>query len=212
MDSIALNGDDKNKMEKSKNASPIIYLTLVSIIASLTFGYLLNGFDLTKIRGDQLGITYCLQTFVSFFAIIIFWHEYAMSTVYFKWSLGYFDSFLPFLFGLTLFSIVKSIGINCWFYALSSYTFIGTIAYSFQSNKTRNDDYNKNVLLKLRNYHPLTIKVSFLATVVFLCFGIIIDLHSSSTWLFIFLALIANIIFLSYIILVRTIWRRAIPS
>jgi hypothetical protein len=97
--------------QKVKDASPSFYLTLISIIASLAFGYLLSKINPKYLYGSDWRFLYWLKVIVSFQAIIITWHEYAMSTVTFKWVLNYIDSLVPFLFGIMLFGIIENI--NC---------------------------------------------------------------------------------------------------
>ena len=70
------------------------YLTLISMIQSLAFGYLLATLDLTVMpTGTQM-----LQICTTFVLIVVVWHEYAVSTMMFVWLIDLWDSLIPFIF------------------------------------------------------------------------------------------------------------------
>src|SRR5258706_1042313 len=89
--------------ERSNDALSGFYLTLVSIMQSLAFGYLLQivGSELTT--NGKIGLNMVLQASTILLAIVLVWHEYAIGTVAYEgrsWRLDIFDSFIPFLIGI----------------------------------------------------------------------------------------------------------------
>jgi len=205
--------------QQVKDASPGFYLTLISIIVSLGFGYLLSKIQPKHLFGNEWSFLYWLKVIASFQAIILTWHEYAMSTVTFKWVLNYLDSLVPFLFGITLFGIIKSINseeLHLWFYFFSGFTFVGLIAYSNQLVKTKREPENKIILGILHKYHPVCISTSFLCTLLFYFFGRLSIKYAGTESVQFLLCIGTNIIFIIYTIWGHFCWGSAfnnnIPS
>ncbi len=67
------------------------YLTLVSIIQSLTLGYLLNKYFEILARGEMTVIL-TIHSLCSLIAIILIWHEYAVGADSIKWRVDFIDS------------------------------------------------------------------------------------------------------------------------
>ncbi|MBL7107373.1 MAG: hypothetical protein ISS77_07180 [Phycisphaerae bacterium] len=199
--------------QQVKDASPTFYLTLISIISSLAFGYLLSGLKLDLLFGNAWKLLYWLQITATLQAIIIMWHEFAMSTVTFKWVINYIDSLIPFLFGIALFAIVTSINPTepqIRFYSFAGFSLVGSIAYKNQFLKSRKEHDNKQVIKILGNYHSFAIQFSLVCTILFLVFGIISPIVDSKINS-IFLS-ISNILCIGYVILVHRCWSKAFSS
>lgn len=198
--------------QKVKDASPSFYLTLISIIASLAFGYLLSKLEPKYLYGNDWRFLYWLKVIASFQAIIITWHEYAMSTATFKWVLNYIDSLIPFLFGIMLFGIIENL--NCekthlWFYFLSGFTFIAIIAYANQFVKTKREDENRLILFIMPSYHPFSILSSIVCTMLFFGFGFVIFKFPELDLIPLLLCVAVNIIFIVYTIIGHFCWKSA---
>jgi len=201
--------------QKVKDASPTFYQTLISMVAALAMGYLLSELKRDQLYGNELSLLYCLQVFVSFLTIVITWHEYAMNTTSLKWIIGYIDSIVPFLFGMTLFAIVTSLNPDApehWFYSLASFTAIGALAYNNQFQKARREDDNEDILKSLANYHLITIGASLICTNLFVTFGYICSTYIGNVKVHFYLVSITSIIFISYVVWGNWIWHRAISS
>ncbi|MGD9824844.1 hypothetical protein [Desulfobacter sp.] len=199
--------------QKVKDASPSFYLTLISIIASLAFGYLLSKIKDEYLYGsDWRRFLYWLKVLLSFQAIIITWHEYAMSTVAFKWVLNYVDSLVPFLFGITLFGIIENLACertHVWFYFLSGFTLIAIVAYNNQFLKTEREDENGQILSIMRLYHPMCIFSSIICTMFFPVFGIMSFKFGQIELVSLSLCAVTNLIFIVYTIRCDFCWKSA---
>jgi hypothetical protein len=145
--------------QKSRQAHAGFYLTLVSIMQSLAFGYLLQvlGSELTT-RG-MLSLNISLQALTMLLILILVWHEYAIGTIAYAWKLDFFDSTIPFLFGITEYAMISFMAISddkqffgktryvCWLWSIAAFAFVGVLAYFNQHKKAEIDsDENPNTL------------------------------------------------------------------
>jgi hypothetical protein len=81
------------------------YLTLSSMIQSLAFGYLLATVSLLSL----LTPAYWLMVLNTFIVIVLVWHEYAIGTMLYVWLIDFWDSAIPFLYGITQFSLISAL-------------------------------------------------------------------------------------------------------
>ena len=151
----------------------------------------------------------------TFQAIVLTWHEYAMSTLVFRWILNYIDSLIPFLFSATLFGIIESINskdIYPWFYFLSGYAAVGLIAYVNQYFKSKKESVNKVVLYIVKEYHPVCIVAAIAFTLIFSLFGWLSNLNANSLIVQVRLCLAVNVFFIVYTIWVTSVGRKSLKS
>jgi uncharacterized membrane protein YidH (DUF202 family) len=132
------------KDERIVDSSGAFYLTLVSIIQSLTFGYFLQKVD-AALEADGLSWLLVLRSVAVLFAIILVWHEYAMGATVYRWRLDMFDSFIPFGFAIVQYIMIFFLSSSrrlfmlssaeSWLVANSALTLVGALAYWNQKKK-----------------------------------------------------------------------------
>jgi len=125
------------------------YLTLISMIQSLAFGYLLTTISVK----DLLTPTYALQVLGTFLVILMVWHEYAVGTMLFMWLIDFWDSLIPFLFGVVQFSLISSLKLqgspNMWFFSLAACAALSFWSLENQFVKSSAYAENQDALLAL---------------------------------------------------------------
>src|ERR1019366_3193443 len=106
------------------------YLTLISMIQSLAFGYLLT----------------------TILVILLVWHEYAIGTMLYVWLIDFWDSLIPFLFGVTQFSLISALKAqdwspSVWFFSLAAFAALSFWAFMNQFVKGSAYVENQEVFL-----------------------------------------------------------------
>jgi hypothetical protein len=123
-----------------------VYLTLVSIILGAAFAYL------ALVIHDQ-GQTFPWQVWMNaltaFLVIVIVWHEYMTGATLLNWVPTIWDSTIPFVVGLAIYNVIKSITAawTHWFISLSALSFATTIAAAYLQYKAGKErPTNRDVL------------------------------------------------------------------
>ena len=196
------NSKAKSIHEMSHELHPAFYLTLVSISQSLAFGYLLLSFrDLLMNNVFSIWLSF-LAGIATFMLIVLVWYEYAMGTLCFKWILGYWDSFIPFLFGIAQFALIHSIitfDYSLWFNSLAFFTFIAYFAYLNQYYRSKKEkNVNKEVLDAVGKNPLKTLIITILYMALFCCMGEIARLYEDRMAVLLFLLIIANVMILGF--------------
>lgn len=197
----------------AKDASPTFYLTLISITQSLVLGYLFEYLNYDKIFGNCFCMEYLLKTIVSLQLIILIWFEYAMSTICFKWVLNYFDSLIPFFFGISQYLLLvfmnKAKNDYLWFFGIALITAVSLTAYVNQNIKAAKESDNKLIFYKLGNLHKqATYLFVALTLLLFLALGALNSFPLFNSQFVSWSLAIINIILLSYALFRSYIWRR----
>ena len=150
------------------------YLTLISMIQSLAFGYLLTTISMK----DLLTPAYCLQVLSTFLVILLVWHEYAIGTMLYVWLIDFWDSLIPFLFGVTQFSLISALKAqdwspSVWFFSLAAFAALSFWAFMNQFVKGSAYVENQEVFLILNRAKQKTMIYVFVSFGVFLGEGIL---------------------------------------
>ncbi len=156
--------------QKSRQAHAGFYLTLVSIMQSLAFGYLLQVLGAELITKGALSLNMLFQAATTLLAIILVWHEYAIGTIAYTWKLDLWDSAIPFVFGIAEYLMITFMVIPednklfgetryaYWLWSIAVFAFIGILAYLNQHKKAEIDsDENPEV----KNIPKKNLRVTF---------------------------------------------------
>jgi hypothetical protein len=104
-----------------------VYLTLISIIQGVTFGFLATSAfgGSTPNRNQWIAYAIC------FIAIIIVWQEYMVGATAFTWTPTVLDSIVPFGIGILEFLLIASVrqGVGAFLAAFAAYFGAGVVAY-----------------------------------------------------------------------------------
>ena len=136
-----------NVRERAKESYSLFYITLISIISSLALSYYFATLEWSTLFGLRLvNFIYMCKLLATFLMILLVWHEYVMSTLLFRWVIGYTDSIIPFLFGLVLFGAIRAIHMPTyvWLAAQLGFILIGWGAYWNQYSKVLLEPENEN--------------------------------------------------------------------
>jgi hypothetical protein len=137
--------------DKSKDAQPGFYLTLVSIMQSLALGYLLQVLGGELVAKGTVPLDMVFQGVASLLTIILVWHQYAIGTVAYRWKLDIFDSTIPFLVGIGEYLMIAAMGIpeskgalsgvrfSLWLWSVCAFAFVSIFAYWNQYGKAELD-------------------------------------------------------------------------
>jgi hypothetical protein len=123
--------------EKPKTDLSAFYLTLVSIIQSLAFTYLLGRLETLLSNPATRTANTGLQAIMAFLAIVLVWHQYAMGAIFFKWTLDIWDSVIPFLLGAAEYFMIATMAkaYSLWLWSLPPFIFLAALAYWNQYRK-----------------------------------------------------------------------------
>jgi hypothetical protein len=132
-----------DREKRSMEAHSGFYLTLVSIMQSLALGYLLQLVGGQLISSGRISALVLFQSITSLTAIVLVWHQYAMGTIAYSWKLGMRDSTIPFIIGITEYSMVSAIAFQrpeesrfaLWLWSVVAFAIVATVAYWNQYDK-----------------------------------------------------------------------------
>jgi hypothetical protein len=165
--------------DKSKLAHAGFYLTLVSIMQSLAFGYLLQVLGTELTTKGSLSANMLFQATTMLLILILVWHEYAIGTIAYTWKLDFWDSAIPFFFGITEYAMISFMAIPednklfgktryaCWLWSIAAFAFVGILAYLNQHKKAEIDSDENPEVLKIP-------KKNLLVTFFYLAFFVMI--------------------------------------
>jgi hypothetical protein len=172
-----LTRDTKETAERVKQTYSSGYLTLVSIIQAIIFGYFIVtlGDHFTDIT--PLNALISLSTFL---VIIIIWNEYMIGSTTLRYIPRLTDSSLPFLIGLTEFLIIYHVFsvLHLWFYSLAASTFVGFFSYLNVFSSAMKDPENEPIFQRLGNWPTMTEMFCYISTIIFIIFGVISYIYS----------------------------------
>ena len=194
---------------RTKEASPAFYLTLVSIIQSLALGYLLSGIKPARLFADT-GLLYGLMCLATLQIVILTWHEYAVGSICFRTVLDYFDSLIPFLFGIAQWAVIAAINQEtpfAWFVALMFYTAVSLMAYTNQGWKSRREQENAALLEFLGGYHRQMITFPALSLLSFALFAAAAFYFGRTHAIMLVLVLATNITLVWFAFRSNRLWR-----
>jgi len=143
----------KKILDKAKEVHGSTYLTLISIVQSVTFSFLMyfviNNYNFFCLVGWILA-------FSTFVVIVLVWNEYVMGIISFVWIPNLIDSALPFLLGVSEVVTVQMIANDpiWWFFWMTITLLIGFIAFvnMYWRAWRDNDEKNKFAFKTLGNY------------------------------------------------------------
>lgn len=169
--------DTKEITERVKRTYSSGYLTLVSIIQAIIFGYFIvtigeNFTDITPLRA--------LISLSTFLVIIIVWNECMIGSTTLRYIPRLTDSSLPFLIGLTEFLIIYHIFsvLHLWFYSIAASTFVGFFSYLNIFSSAMKDPANRSIFQSLGNWPTMTEMFCYISTIIFIFFGVISYIYS----------------------------------
>jgi len=162
-------------LKEARNLTPSIYLTLLSIIQSFAFGFLFAAIlEHWRVLSDPFssgGLIGWLQVLAVFQLIVLTLHVNVQHTTMFSRVCGIRDSYIPFLYAVPQYLLVKFIcneAMLClWFYFLSWFTFLSLIAYWNMYRVTRNPNEPVNdAAFRALGKYPLRIQARLIAGIV----------------------------------------------
>jgi len=169
--------DTKETTERVKRTYSSGYLTLVSIIQAIIFGYFIvtlgeNFTDITPLKA--------LISLSTFLVIIIIWNEYMIGSTTLRYIPRLTESSLPFLVGFTEFLIIFHIFsvLHLWFYSLAASTFVGFFSYLNVFSSAMKDPENGPIFQRLGNWPTMTEMFCYISTIIFIIFGVISYIYS----------------------------------
>ena len=171
------------------------YLTLISMIQSLAFGYLLTTISLKDLSTPS----YFLQVAGTFLVILLVWHEYAIGTMLFVWLIDFWDSTIPFGFGLIQFLLISALKQqdwppSVWFYCLSAFAALSLWAFWNQFAKGAAHVENHRVLSLLAHEKSRTMIYVAASCCAFLAEGLLARSTPRNGGLFLTLVAVGTII------------------
>jgi len=136
--------------KKSLEATPTIYLTLISIIQSLPLLLFAEQLDF-KFESPFEFFERMLMYIAILQMIVITWHEYALSTICFTWAVGFSDTWIPMLLGVCQYWVVgnaeiKKIGL--FLLSLTIFVLLALLAFINRDRKMRRILSNEAARLK----------------------------------------------------------------
>lgn len=171
------------------------YLTLSSMIPSLAFGYLLTTVSLA----DPSVLAYKLMVLSTFVVIVLVWHEYAIGTMLYAWLIDFWDSVIPFLFGITQFLLIHALkpdawSPNLWFFSLASFAAVSLCAFWNQFRKASKHPENQEVLSLLGRGRLRTLIYAGLSAILFSFEGLVAQSKWRNEWSLLGLSVAATIV------------------
>ena len=160
------------------NFFPSYYTTLISIVQATSFAYLLFVLSKTLLKGTDLNLFHALLL-MTFLVIIQVWYEYMMGSAALRWLPSFCDSLIPFLLGLTQFSLIFSIESeknDWWYFSVSSLCIVSLIAYHNMyrgARQLKDNKTNEIVLLSLGKYPIINEICAMGYAIAFFIFGVI---------------------------------------
>jgi len=169
--------DTKETVERVKQTYSNGYLTLVSIIQAIIFGYYIVTLGNHFANITPLNALISISTFL---VIIIVWNEYMIGSTTLRYIPRLTDSSLPFIIGLTEFLIIHHIFsvLHLWFYSLAASTFVGFFSYLNVFSSAMKDPENESIFQRLRNWPTMTEMFCYVSTIIFIIFGVISYIYS----------------------------------
>jgi hypothetical protein len=133
MNSSDLNKDHSPTQDFSKLTERVelafrdVYLTLISIIQGVTFGFLATSAFGSSTPNRNQWIAYA----ICFIAIILVWQEYMVGATAFTWTPTVLDSVVPFGIGILEFLLIASVrqGVGAFLASFAAYFGAGIVAY-----------------------------------------------------------------------------------
>jgi hypothetical protein len=172
-----LTRDTKETIERVKRTYSSGYLTLLSVIQAIIFGYFIltlgeNFADITTLNA--------LISLSTFLVIIIVWNEYMIGSTTLRYIPKLTNSSLPFLMGLAEFLIIYHIFsvLHLWFYSLAASTFVGFFSYLNVFSIAMKDPENDCIFQRLGNWPTMTEMFCYVSTIIFIIFGVISYVYS----------------------------------
>ncbi len=197
---------------RSLETSEGLYITLASIIQSLAFGFFLTKLSFDMFHFTHSSIVKILQYFATFQLIVVIWHDYVISTIYFQRIIRYYDSFFPFLLGLAqyiLITTLKGHPFYHWIFIFTIFCFMSFLAYLDLSIRSKKNKENKEILVLLGNYSRDTLWFAAIVAVVSFVFGVLSIYYNSPT-LDTILLVIVNSSILGHVINSDSVYKRIV--
>ena len=132
--------------------SPSILLTLLSIIVVINLEHLLlNIFKMKECIPKVEFVAFAIQCVSSFLILLLIWFDYVWAILFYRWKIGFLDSFLLFLIIIPqLLSIQYLNKYNLWPIGACITSFIGILSYKNTKNNIKK--------LNVTKYNPDIIK------------------------------------------------------
>jgi hypothetical protein len=193
---------------------PSYYITFISMIQASCLAYLFVVLAdiLARINTIPIKAGLYLMIFATLLIIITVWYEYMMGTTSLRWIPNIYDSYIPFLIGISEFSLIICIKFNqipYWFSTMILFFLFGYIAYvnMYTKAKKLKCATNKLVLENLGGFSEWTQKCAIILALVFLIFYLLSNkyLHFQVP-----LLIISNIIIILFMYRGHLYWNRII--
>jgi hypothetical protein len=200
----------KRILETSRNTSQVFYLQLISIISSLSLGFLLVKANGDYLFGNEFSVLYWLKITATIQIIILTWHEYVMGTIYFRWVVGYIDSAIPFMFAITQYIVIQNIHpgrYHKWFLALGAFAIVSILAYMNQYIKAKKEKTNRYIIRRLKVFHYFAMSYSLFAVIGF-CLASWLTYRYSNVTINYILLIACNTTFVAFGMLVYALRKR----
>lgn len=127
-----------------------MYLTLISIIQGVAFGFLAERTFSAQIStaGQRIAFTIC------FMMIVTVWAEYMIGSTVFVWTPTLLDSVIPFAIGMTEFQLIAAArsGAYSFLFRLAIFLAVGTAAYLNWLVHARRGKTNRAMYATLKSY------------------------------------------------------------
>jgi hypothetical protein len=160
----AKHSDRHHSVDKALRADIIgafttVYLTAMSIVQGVAFGYLM-----LRLYEDRANLQFYewLLAVATGMILVSIWHEYAYLTVLFSWIPTVKDSFIPYAFGAAQFWLISSItnSLIAWFQAVTGLLVVVVLAILNTLWRLRKDAKDNEVTLQFISSLPCILRPS----------------------------------------------------
>ena len=127
------------------------YMTMISIIQSLALGYFATRFEGWPSDPWELPAQFLMYA-IALQMIVVTWHEYSIGSIFFKWPVGFSDSWIPILLGLSEYAVLYYVSystIKEFCTALAIFVLLAFFAFRNQMVKGKTEPENAAVFAKL---------------------------------------------------------------
>jgi len=90
---------DKRIVERSLELSPMVYLTIVSIVQGVALALLVQHLQDEIMQHEMPIATILLQGLALLLILVFVFHFYSATSLYFRWPPSFMDAFMPFIIG-----------------------------------------------------------------------------------------------------------------
>jgi len=191
---------------RAREAHASTYLTLMSIVQSVTFGFL--AFFVGR-HAPDFSIVEWLLAVVTFCTIVVTWNEYVMGTICFRWVPDVLDAFIPFILAALEVMAIHRISDNPgpWFLAMGLFSLGALVAFTNMYVKAKREGQVNAAPLSALGKHAIggPIYAIVCAGTTFSCW--IVSCFVTSTSLSILIAFVAVFLMSGFLVRTWLYWR-----